>query len=150
MVLVNLIIQVFSIGLHFYFLIHIYFYQNYLIQLLNIFLITLYLFPGSLVGWFIYGNKKIQPQITPDFIISSNHFYVFIIISAIGFLSFKNQNQIKNLIIYLVLLSLILEIFHLFIPERSFQLSDLFGNFLGVIVVIFVRKLINKYGVSKK
>ena len=113
-------------------------------------MITLYLFPGSLVGWFIYGNKKIQPQITPDFIISSNHFYVFILISTIGFLSFKNQNQIKNLIIYLVLLSLILEIFHLFIPERSFQLSDLFGNFLGVIVVIFVRKLINKYGVSKK
>ena len=128
------------------------FFSNYRIIFysLNIFLITLYLFPGSLVGWFIYGNKKIQPQITPDFIISSNHFYVFIIISAIGFLSFKNQNQIKNLIIYLVLLSLILEIFHLFIPERSFQLSDLFGNFLGVIVVIFVRKLINKYGVSKK
>jgi|TARA_X000001036_G_scaffold51828_1_gene41217 VanZ family protein len=128
------------------------FFSNYRIIFysLNIFLITLYLFPGSLVGWFIYGNKKIQPQITPDFIISSNHFYVFILISAIGFLSFKNQNQIKNLIIYLVLLSLILEIFHLFIPERSFQLSDLFGNFLGVIVVIFVRKLINKYGVSKK
>ena len=128
------------------------FFSNYRIIFysLNIFLITLYLFPGSLIGWFIYGNKKIQPQITPDFIISSNHFYVFILISAIGFLSFKNQNQIKNLIIYLVLLSLILEIFHLFIPERSFQLSDLFGNFLGVIVVIFVRKLINKYGVSKK
>ena len=128
------------------------FFFNYRIIFysLNIFLITLYLFPGSLVGWFIYGNKKIQPQITPDFIISSNHFYVFILISAIGFLSFKNQNQFKNLIIYLVLLSLILEIFHLFIPERSFQLSDLFGNFLGVIVVIFVRKLINKYGVSKK
>ena len=128
------------------------FFSNYRIIFysLNIFLITLYLFPGSLVGWFIYGNKKIQPQITPDFIISSNHFYVFILISAIGFLSFKNQNQIKNLIIYLVLLSLILEIFHLLIPERSFQLSDLLGNFLGVIVVIFVRKLINKYGVSKK
>jgi len=128
------------------------FFSNYRIIFysLNIFLITLYLFPGSLVGWFIYGNKKIQPQITPDFIISSNHFYVFILISVIGFLSFKNQNQIKNLIVYLVLLSLILEIFHLFIPERSFQLSDLFGNFLGVIVVIFVRKLINKYGVSKK
>ena len=128
------------------------FFSNYRIIFysLNIFLITLYLFPGSLVGWFIYGNKKIQPQITPDFIISSNHFYIFILISAIGFFSYKNQNQIKNLIIYLVLLSLILEIFHLFIPERSFQLSDLFGNFLGVIVVIFVRKLINKYGVSKK
>ena len=128
------------------------FFSNYRIIFysLNIFLIILYFFPGSLVGWLIYGNKKIQPQITPDFIISSNHFYVFILISVIGFLSFKNQNQFKNLIVYLVSLSLILEIFHLFIPERSFQLSDLFGNFLGVIVVIFVRKLINKYGVSKK
>ena len=128
------------------------FFSNYkkIFYFVNIGLIILYLFPGSLIGLVIYDNKKIQPQITPDFIISSNHFYVFILISAIGFLSFKNQNQIKNLIIYLVLLSLILEIFHLFIPERSFQLSDLFGNFLGVIVVIFVRKLINKYGVSKK
>ena len=118
--------------------------------LLNISLITLYLFPGSLIGWIIYDNKKIQPQITSDFIVSSNHFYVFILISIIGFLTFKNQKQFKNLIIYLVLLSLILEFFHLFIPERSFQLSDLSGNFLGVVVVIYVRKLINKYGAFKK
>ena len=128
------------------------FFSNYKIIFysINFSLITLYLFPGSLIGLFLYGNKKIQPQITPDFIISSNHFYIFILISTIGFLTFKNQNQIKKLVIYLVLLSLILEIFHLFIPERSFQLSDLFGNFFGVIVVIFVRKLINKYGVFKK
>ena len=118
--------------------------------LLNISLITLYLFPGSLIGWVIYDNKKIQPQITSDFIVSSNHFYVFILISIIGFLTFKNQKQFKNLVIYLVLLSLILEFFHLFIPERNFQLSDLCGNFLGVIVVIYVRKLINKYGAFKK
>ncbi len=128
------------------------FFSNYRIIFysLNILVITLYLYPGSLIGWLIYANKKIQPQITPDFIISSNHFYVFALITVIGFFTFKNQNQIKNLIIYLVLLSLILEAFHLIIPERSFQLSDLFGNFLGVIVVIFVRKLINKYAVFKK
>ena len=118
--------------------------------ILNISLITLYLFPGSLIGWIIYDNKKIQPQMTSDFIVSSNHFYIFILISIIGFLTFKNQKQFKNLIIYLVLLSLILEFFHLFIPERSFQLSDLCGNFLGVVVVIYVRKLINKYGAFKK
>ena len=128
------------------------FFSNYRIifYILNISLITLYLFPGSLIGWFIYGSKKIQPQITPDLIVSSNHFYVFILISTLGFFTFKKQNQTKNLVIYLVLLSFILEIFHFFIPERSFQLSDLFGNFLGVVVVIFVRKLINKYAVSKK
>tara|TARA_B100000287_G_C20457674_1_gene712034 strand:+ start:38 stop:433 length:396 start_codon:yes stop_codon:yes gene_type:complete len=128
------------------------YFSNYKIIFysINFCLIILYLFPGSLIGLIIYNNKTIQPQITPNFLISSNHFYIFILISIVGFLTFKNEKQIKNLIIYLISLSIILEIFHLFIPERSFQLSDLFGNFLGVIVVIFVRKLINKYGLSKK
>ena len=128
------------------------FFSNYKIIFysINISLVTLYHYPGSLIGLILYSDKKIQPQITSDFIISSNHFYVFILISIIGFFTYKKKNQIKNLIIYLILLSLILEFLHLFIPERSFQLSDLFGNFFGVIIVIFVRKLINKYGVSKK
>ena len=116
----------------------------------NFFLILLYLFPGSLPGLIIYGDKKIQPQITPDFLISSNHFYVFVFISIISFLTYIKQNQIKNLIIYLITLSITLEIFHLFIPERSFQWSDLFGNLIGVIIVILIKNLISKYGVFKK
>ena len=116
----------------------------------NSFLIFLYLFPGSLLGMIIYDNKKIQPQITTDFIVSSNHFYVFVIISVMGFLSFVKENQIKALIIYLIFLSITLEIFHLIIPERSFQWSDLFGNLFGVIIVIFFNNLINKYGLFKK
>ena len=116
----------------------------------NLFLIFLYLFPGSFLGVIIYDNKNKQPQITPDFIVSSNHFYVFIFISTLGFLSFIKQNQTKNLIIYLLFLSIILEILHLVIPERSFQWSDLFGNLFGVIVVILIKNLINKYEVFKK
>ena len=114
---------------------------------INFFLVILYLFPGSLLGWFIYGDKKIQPQITPDFLISSNHFYIFILISTIGFLTFIKLNQIQNLIVYLISLSIILEVFHLIVPERSFQWSDLIGNLSGVIIAIFIKKLINKYGV---
>ena len=123
------------------------FFSNYklIFYSTNFFLIFLYLFPGSVLGWIIYSNKKIQPQITPDFLISSNHFYVFIFITILGFLTFKKKKQIIILIIYLILLSIILEIFHLFMPERSFQWSDLFGNLLGVVIVIFVKKLINKY-----
>jgi len=117
---------------------------------INFFLVILYLFPGSLLGWFIYGDKKIQPQITPDFLISSNHFYIFILISTIGFLTFIKLNQIKNLIVYLISLSIILEVLHLIVPERSFQWSDLFGNLLGVIVVILLNNFINKYGRFKK
>ena len=118
--------------------------------LINLILILLYLYPGSLLGQLIYGNEKIQPQITADFIISSNHFYVFILVSIIGFFSFIKNNQIKILVRYLIVLSLSLEFLHLIIPERSFQLSDLFGNLLGVIVVILIRNLINKYGFFKK
>ena len=117
---------------------------------LNVILIFLYLFPGSLVGWLIYGDKRIQPQITSDFIISSNHFYVFMMIAILGFLTFKIKNQVKTLIIYLILLSIILEVFHLFIPNRSFQWSDLFGNLFGVVIVIFIKKIINKYELFKK
>ena len=116
----------------------------------NIFLIILYLYPGSLLGWIIYDNKSIQPQITPDFVISSNHFYVFVLISIIGFLTFANSKKNILLILYLIFLSVTLEIFHLVIPERSFQWPDLIGNLLGVIVVILLNNFINKYGRFKK
>jgi len=117
---------------------------------INFFLILLYLFPGSILGMVIYNNKNLQPQITPDFIISSNHFYVFVLISIVGFCSFIKSNQIRILIIYLISSSIILEIFHLAVPNRSFQWSDLFGNLLGVFIVIFINNLINKYGFFKK
>tara|TARA_Y100000389_G_scaffold162348_1_gene165117 strand:- start:443 stop:838 length:396 start_codon:yes stop_codon:yes gene_type:complete len=128
------------------------FFSNYKIFFysLNFSLIFLYLYPGSLIGQVAYGNKKIQPQITPDFIISSNHFYVFILVSVIGFLTFIKMNQVKNLMIYLILSSIVLEFLHIIIPERTFQWSDLFGNLIGVLVVILIKNLINKYGVFKK
>ena len=117
---------------------------------INCSLIFLYLYPGSLLGQVIYGSKKIQPQITPDFIISSNHFYIFVLVSLIGFLTFLNIRLVKILTVYLILLSIILECLHLIIPGRTFQWSDLFGNLVGVIVVILLKNLINKYGVIKK
>ena len=127
------------------------FFSTYkvIFYIINILLIILYLYPGSLLGWIIYDNKSIQPQITPDFVISSNHFYVFVLISIIGFLTFANSNK-NILLLYLIFLSIALEIFHLFIPERTFQWSDLFGNLLGVIVVILLNNFINKYGRFKK
>ena len=124
------------------------FFSNHKIifYLTNFSLIFLYLFPGSLIGLILYNDKKIQPQITSDFVISSNHFYVFLLLSIISFLSFNKVGQSKIVAIYLILLSIILEIFHIIIPERSFQWSDLFGNLMGVIIVILIRNLISKYG----
>ena len=128
------------------------FFSNYKIifYFINFFMIFLYLFPGSLVGLVMYSDKNIQPQITRDFIVSSNHFYLFVLITVIGFFTFTKSKQIKYLMIYLIFLSIVLEIFHLIIPARSFQWSDLFGNLFGVIIVIFIYNLINRYGVFKK
>ena len=128
------------------------FFSKYKIifYLINFLLIILYIFPGSLLGCIFLNDCKIQPQITADFIISTNHLYTFAFISVTGLYTFTKSNQIKYLILYLIFLSIILEIFHLIIPERSFQFVDLFGNLLGVIIVIFIYSLINKYGVFKK
>ena len=116
-----------------------------LFYLSNFIIILLYLFPGSLIGCFLYEDCKLQPQITSDYIISSNHLYAFTILSLIGFLTYKNSKKIRYLGGYLIAISIFLEIFHYFIPERSFEYSDLFGNLAGVIIVIIVFNLLKIY-----
>ena len=112
---------------------------------LNIILIFFYLFPGSILGWVFYSNLKIQPQLTDNFInISSNHFYAFFVLSITGIFSYLKHKKLNLLIKYLLLLSVILELFHLLIPQRGFELSDLFGNILGVMVAIIIYKIWKK------
>ena len=111
----------------------------------NLILIVFYLYPGSIFGYFMYNNSSIQPQITRDFLISSNHFFIFVFLSAIGILAYKNSKKINFLIIYLLVVSTMLEFFHILIPNRSFELRDLFGNIVGVIVVVIVYKIKKKY-----
>ena len=113
--------------------------------LANFILILLYLYPGSLIGCYLYDDCKLQPQITPDYMISSNHLYAFAILSVIGFFTYKNSKKVGYLSGYLIIISIFLELFHNFIPERSFEYSDLFGNIAGVIVVIIVFNLFKKY-----
>ena len=111
---------------------------KFVFYLCNFILIILYLFPGSILGWFVYNNASLQPQITPNLIVSSNHVYAFLIISFVGFFTYKKIEKLKFLSIYLILLSITLEILHYFIPERSFEFPDLFGNLVGVIIVIII------------
>ena len=117
---------------------------------INLLLIVLYLFPGSLLGCIFFDNCKVQPQITSDVIVSSNHFYAFGLVTILGYLTFLNSKKLKQVLYYLLIISVLLEVFHIVIPERSFQWLDVFGNLLGVVVVIFVKNLINKYGTTKK
>ena len=103
----------------------------------NIILIIIYLFPGSILGWIFYGNIQKQPQISTDFILfSSNHLYAFVILSFLGLFSYIKS--FRNLFFYLFFISVFLELCHLIIPQRSFEFEDLFGNFLGVLIVFSI------------
>ena len=119
--------------------------MNYIKQffyLSNVVLFIFYLYPGSIFGCLIYNDCKIQPQLTRDFFVSSNHVYVFFIISILGLIAFKHK--LKNIFIYLICISIVLEILHLIIPERGFELGDLFGNIIGVFISFLVFKIIYK------
>jgi len=117
----------------------------------NLVLIIFYLYPGSIFGCYLYNNCYVQPQITKNFIftskylISSNHVYVFIILSFFGMLAYQGSNKVKFLITYLFSLAIILELLHLIIPNRGFEWSDLFGNIVGVTIVIIIYNVKNKY-----
>ena len=117
---------------------------KFIFYLCNLILLLEYLYPGSLFGCIVFNNCKIQPQLTSDFIISTNHFYGFLTLSIIGFFTYPKSNQIIFLSIYLIFLSFFLEIMHYVIPNRSFEYPDLFGNLTGVILPIIVILILKK------
>ena len=114
-------------------------YLRILFHISILLLIILSLYPGSILGFLLYGDFKLQPQVTKDFLyISSQHLYVYLFVSALGFFSYLRNRKFKLVVIYLFFLSIILEVSHLVISERSFQISDLAGNILGVLIVYMV------------
>ena len=110
-------------------------------HLLNIIFVFLYIYPGSLLGFLIYKDISKQPQILPDFGVSSNHLFAFLLFSSLGLISYFKS--LKKVILYLIFISIILELLHLYIPNRSFQFSDLFGNIAGVLISILILILFN-------
>ena len=114
---------------------------KFLFHILNFILIIFYIYPGSIMGYLVYNDFSKQPQITLDFMVSSNHVYAFFLISLVGLIAFFKYNK-NFIILYLISISILLEVLHLIIPERSFQFSDLFGNVLGVLIAYFFIKFV--------
>ena len=114
---------------------------KYLFHISNIILIIFYLYPGSIFGCLIYNDCGTQPQLTGDFasnMISSNHVYVFIIISFLGFIGYSKNKTFKYIILYLFFISVFLELMHIAIPERGFETKDLAGNIVGVVISLII------------
>ncbi|MDB4185298.1 hypothetical protein N9604_01160 [Candidatus Pelagibacter sp.] len=113
----------------------------------NLILISLYFSPTSFMVIFIHNDLYFNSQISPDINIkfSANHIYVFLVFSIVGFLTYQKSNHFIILIIYLIFLSIVLELTHLLISYRGFELADLFGNIIGVLIALTIIYFYKKY-----
>jgi len=111
-------------------------------------LLILYLFPGSLIGYFLYGDFGQQPDFIPNPLGTSiNHALAFFYLSMLGLISYMRGAEFNQTLIFLIVLSLLLELSHLIIHNRSFQSLDLFANLLGtllaIVIIFFYKRLKN-------
>ena len=105
-------------------------------------LIIISLWPGSLLGFLLYDNWQLQPNVIENpFGTTINHFISYFCVSLLGFFIYLKNDNFKKLVQGLFFLSITLELFHFIIPNRSFQLQDLLANIIGVMVAYFVIKI---------
>ena len=100
-----------------------------------IFLIIISLFPGSLLGFFLYSDFSRQPDLIDNpFGTAINHFIYYFYVSMLGLCLYLKNLNFQRLVYGLFLLSIILEILQIIIPNRAFEIYDIFANFAGVLV----------------
>ena len=120
--------------------------SKYLFFFSFIILLILYLFPGSLIGYFLYGNLGKQPDLISNPIGTSiNHLIFFFYLSILAFIDRSNKKKFINSFLFLFLISIILELLHYFIPNRAFETNDLYANSLGVLLAYLLFKFLKKF-----
>lgn len=106
-------------------------------------LIILYLFPGSLIGYLIYGDLGTQPKFINNPIGTSiNHFFYFLFLSTLSLIDRLQNQKLINSFRFLFFISILSELLHYFIPNRAFEFYDLLANCTGVMVVFILYNLL--------
>ena len=117
-------------------------FLKYIFHISVLFLIVISLWPGSLIGFLLYNDWGMQPNLIKNpFGTAINHFIYYVFISLLGFFLYVKNENFKKLVYGLFFLSITLELFHFIIPNRSFQLEDLLANIFGVMVAYFAIKI---------
>ena len=114
-------------------------FNIYLYYLSLIVLLILYLFPGSIIGYLLYGDLRIQPILIKNPAGSYiNHFFYFFFLTFLGLNYNLYKKKFINSFSFLFFFSLLIEFFHFIIPNRAFELNDLIANTSGVVLVYYL------------
>ena len=106
-------------------------------------LLILYLFPGSLIGYFLYGNLGQQPNLISNPIGTSiNHLIFFSFITVLAIIVRVRVKNIFTNYLVIIFISCLLEILHLIIPNRAFELYDLIANLTGVVIILLINSFV--------
>ena len=117
-------------------------FLKFIFHISILFLIVISLYPGSLLGFLLYGDLGQQPNIIKNpYGTTINHFAYYFYISMLGLCLYLRNKQFKKLLYSLLFLSIILEVLQFIVPNRTFQLDDLIGNIVGVLVAYLFIKL---------
>ncbi len=109
-------------------------------------LFIFYLFPGSLIGFLLYGDLRRELYLISNPIGTSiNHLIYFFWITTLALIiSTRDKNLFTNLY-NIFLISFFLEISHLIVPNRAFEYYDLIGNMSGFILGLLIFAIVKKY-----
>ena len=116
---------------------------KYLYYFSLITLFILYLFPGSLIGYFLYGDLGKQPNIVDNPIGTSiNHFFYFMYLTILAVICNLKQDQVFTNFYFIFSISIFLEASHYIVPNRAFEYYDLLANMTGVLIIFLIRKIV--------
>ena len=102
----------------------VFFKITFFIWLFFIFIISVY--PGNLIGLLLKGDPTTYPG--GDKI---SHFISYLALSILGVLALDFKKKGIVIIIFLTLFAIIMEVVHLYIPNRYYENLDLVMNILG-------------------
>ena len=117
-------------------------FLNFIFYISVLLLIIFSLFPGSLLGFFLYEDLGRQPSLIENpYGAAINHFICYFFISMLGFCLYLRRSNFQKLVYSLFFLSIILEILQFVVPKRVFEINDVSANFIGVLTAFLLVKI---------
>ena len=114
---------------------------RYLFYFSLFFLFLIYLLPGELIKF----QKNNEFYFLKEFYGSIYHFFYFFFLTIAGLVSYIDKNYFIRTSIFLIILSILIEFLHLYVPNREFSLFDILANVSGFVLGFFIITLTKKY-----